>query len=265
MLSTIGGVAWRVRLGVLCAVVLGCALLAGAAPAHADSSSEPQVHVPILLYHYIRVNPSPSDSLGRQLSVTPDLFAQQMAWLAANGYHPTNLERVLLSLQGTTFLPDKPVVLTFDDGYDDLYTQVYPLLKRYAFPATAFIPNSLVNRPGYITWDQLREMQRSGLLFVGGHTVHHVDLTGLTFDRAADEVTRNKDDLEARLGQPVRYFAFPNGHSTAGLQALVRAAGYAGAVGTWSGPNLAVSERYNWPRTVVQGSDTLARFAGYVR
>jgi peptidoglycan/xylan/chitin deacetylase (PgdA/CDA1 family) len=157
------------------------------------------------------------------------------------------------------------VILTFDDGYADLYTAAYPVLKRHAFPATAFIPSSYPGRRGYVTWAQLREMVGSGLLFVGSHTVGHIDLTRVGRDQAATEIARSKAELEDKLGQPVQYLAYPNGHSTAALQALTRTSGYNGALGVWAGSSLTFSSRYNWPRITVQGTDSLARFAGYLR
>lgn len=250
--------------------LVAVALLVGilTMPAHAGPAprlAEMRLQVPILLYHYIRANPDPRDVAGRQLSVPPAEFARQMDWLAAHGYHPTTLERARLSLENASYLPAKPVILTFDDGYADLYTAAYPVLKRHAFPAMAFIPSSYPGRPGYVTWAQLREMAGSGLLFVGSHTVGHIDLTRVGRDQAATEIARSKAELEDRLGQPVQYLAYPNGHSTAALQALTRTSGYNGALGVWTGSSLTFSSRYNWPRITVQGTDSLTRFAGYLR
>jgi peptidoglycan/xylan/chitin deacetylase (PgdA/CDA1 family) len=250
----------------LVAVALAVVILT--LPAHAGPAARlaaMRLHVPILLYHYIRANPDPRDVAGRQLSVPPPEFARQMDWLAAHGYHPTTLERARLSLERASYLPDKPVILTFDDGYADLYTAAYPVLKRHDFPAMAFIPSSYPGRRGYVTWAQLREMTRSGLLFVGAHTVRHVDLTRVGRDQAATEIARSKAELEDQIGQPVQYLAFPNGHSTAAIQEMVRAGGYNGALGVWFGSSLTFSSRYNWPRITVQGTDSLARFAGYLR
>src|SRR5690349_4366491 len=88
----------------LLAVILTMPARAGAATRFAEM----RLHVPILLYHYIRANPDPRDLAGRQLSVPPAEFARQMDWLAAHGYHPTTLERARLSLENASYLPDKP-------------------------------------------------------------------------------------------------------------------------------------------------------------
>ena len=249
--------------GLLIALTLGMMPPSQAAAAP-DATVYAQVRVPILLYHYIRQNPYSWDWTGAQLSVTPGEFARQMDWLAAHNYHPTTLGRVLVYLAQGIPLPDNPIILTFDDGYSDLYTAAYPVLRRYMFPATAFVPSSYPGTPGYVTWAQLREMTRSGLLFVGAHGVTHRDLTTLALDQATYELTRSKAEIEDQLGQPVNLFAFPNGHSTGALQTRARNAGYAVALGTWRGASLTVTGAYNWPRISVLGTDSLARFTTYL-
>ncbi|MBO0686827.1 MAG: hypothetical protein J2P45_27075, partial [Candidatus Dormibacteraeota bacterium] len=84
---------------------------------------QPSVHVPILEYHYVRVNPNPADQLGFNLSVTPANFAAQMAWLAGHGYHPIDIRDLRAYFAGQVDLPAEPVVLSFDDGYSDFYTE----------------------------------------------------------------------------------------------------------------------------------------------
>src|SRR5262249_48520329 len=82
--------------------------------------SPPTVRVPILMYHYVRISPNPSDRLGFNLSVTPADFSRQMDWLAANGYHPIDFDDLRGYLLGREDLPSRPVILTFDDGYRDM-------------------------------------------------------------------------------------------------------------------------------------------------
>src|SRR5438105_5274459 len=99
----------------------------------------PTVRVPILMYHYIRVNPDPRDRVGYNLSVTPDDFRRQMDWLELNGYHPVTLEDLRGYLLGNGGLPSRPVVLTFDDGYRDLFSAAFPILLRHQFKAVAYV------------------------------------------------------------------------------------------------------------------------------
>src|SRR5581483_3240766 len=89
------------------------------------------IHVPILMYHYIRVNPNPADRLGFDLSVTPEDFNSQMDWLAGHGYHPIDFNDLRAYFAGQRPLPERPVIVTLDDGYRDLYTTAYPILRAH--------------------------------------------------------------------------------------------------------------------------------------
>src|SRR5207253_7977146 len=130
----------------------------------------------ILMYHYVRVNPRASDRLGADLSVTPAHFAAQMKWLAANGFHTVTLDDLTAAIVEGEPLPSRPVILTFDDGYEDFYTAAYPILEEYRFKATSFVITGKVGWGGYLTWDQMRKMQASGLVQFESHTVNHVQL-----------------------------------------------------------------------------------------
>jgi hypothetical protein len=105
----------------------------------------PSVRVPILMYHYIRVVQDPRDRLGFNLSVTPSDFSQQMDWLDQNGYHPIDLADLRGYLLGHGSLPAKPIVLTFDDGYRDMYTTAFPILRGHHFKAVSYVVSGFVN------------------------------------------------------------------------------------------------------------------------
>ena len=220
------------------------------------------VQVPILMYHYIRVPPDPAtDRLGWGLSTSPDDFRLQMDYLDDHGYHPVTLTDLRAYLNGTQSLPDRPVVLTFDDGYSDVYTAAYPLLKQHHFKAVAYIVSGFVGREGQnVMPDQVREMDANGIE-IGAHTVNHVDLTKAHGTDLWNEVKGSKDALEALVGHPVLDFCYPSGRQDAEVVQAVQAAGYQSATTTESGVVHSLGDRFTWSRVRVSGSESLGDFA----
>ncbi|MCZ7667599.1 MAG: polysaccharide deacetylase family protein [Chloroflexi bacterium] len=123
------------------------------------------LRVPILMYHYISVPPADADIYRQDLSVTPENFRQQMAYLAENGYTPIDLYQLSAAITAKTDLPDKPVILTFDDGYLDNYENAFPVLQEFGFPGTFFIITDYADQgaAGYANWEQLAEMAAAGM------------------------------------------------------------------------------------------------------
>ena len=220
-----------------------------------------QVQVPILMYHYIRVPPSyGGDRIGWGLSTSPDDFRQQMDYLDQHRYHPITLTELRAYLAGSRTLPDRPVVLTFDDGYLDLYTQAFPVLKHYHFKAVAYIVAGFLDRTTTnVTPAQVREMDTYGIE-IGAHTVSHVDLTraggSLNF-----EVAGSKAILESVVGHPVLDFCYPSGKYNDSVIQAVATAGFESATTTESGSLHALNSRFSWSRVRVSGSESLDDFA----
>lgn len=219
------------------------------------------VQVPILMYHYIRVPPDPSyDRMGWGLSTSPDDFRAQMAYLDEHGYHPVTLSHLRGYLEGSRSLPNRPVVLTFDDGYADFYLEAYPVLRQHRFKAVAYIVSGFVGRDGVnVTADQVREMDSHGIE-IGAHTQNHVDLTKSGPDSQWAEVKGSKDFLEALLGHPVLDFCYPSGRYNAAVIQTVQRAGYQSATTTESGTAHNFSGRYAWSRVRVSGGESLEDF-----
>jgi peptidoglycan/xylan/chitin deacetylase (PgdA/CDA1 family) len=218
------------------------------------------MRVPILMYHYIRNPPDyVQDRLGWGLSTSPDDFKTQMNYLAEHGYHPVTLTALRAYLREGQTLPDRPVVLTFDDGYADLYTEAFPVLRKHHFKAVAYIVSGFVGRTGTnVTADQVREMDRYGIE-IGAHTVDHVDLTkaggSLGF-----EVSGSKTALEAIVGHPVLDFCYPSGRFNPQVVQAVQAAGFESATTTESGAVHTINDRFTWSRVRVSGSESLDDF-----
>lgn len=217
------------------------------------------LRVPILTYHYIANNPNPKDIQRNALSVSPDKFEAQMAYLSQNGYTPITLDTLYGIFNGQASAPGKPVVLTFDDGYIDFYTNAFPILRRFNFHAVSFIPTGLMGGGYYMNWNQIREIASAGLVTFEGHTVNHMNLPSVSYATALRELQDSKNVLQANTGYPVNFIAYPNGSSNRWVQAAARKAGYVGGVGTWYGK--AGGPSLNMPRIKVSGFWSIKDFA----
>jgi peptidoglycan/xylan/chitin deacetylase (PgdA/CDA1 family) len=217
------------------------------------------VHVPILEYHYIRINPNPRDQLGFGLSVPPRYFRAQMDWLQARHYHPIDLADLRAYFAGQEDLPARPVVLTFDDGYEDFYAAAWPVLRAHGFKAVSYVVPGFLGRKNYMTPVQVAELDRVGVE-IGSHTVHHVDLTRLDPTTLQIELQASRGYLEQLLGHPVLDFCYPSGRFNAKVEAAVAAAGYQSATTELPGTALSWPGRLAWTRVRVPGGEPLPAF-----
>jgi peptidoglycan/xylan/chitin deacetylase (PgdA/CDA1 family) len=234
---------------------------AAAQPVVLSIPAGPHLVVPILYYHYIRaIVPTAQNLLSFNLSISPTLFAEQMALLHVEGAHPITLAMLMDALAGRHPLPDHPVVLTFDDGYADFATGVEPVMARYGFVATDYVVSGFLNRPRYMTAVQVQQMDADGMV-IGSHTVHHVDLAALPLTAAQTEIDNGKATLEKLLGHPVLDFAYPYGGFTPAVEQLVQQAGFREAVSTIGGDVQTLGGRFALHRTEIGGAPSLAAFA----
>lgn len=191
-------------------------------------TSEPvdSVRVPILTYHYIRTVTNPKDVLGVRLSVTPAVFEEQLKILRDEGYQSITLDDLSASWKGKYTMPKKPVILTFDDGYDDFYTNAYPLLQKYQVKATAYIVPNFLNKAHYMTSAQIIELSKSPLITIGAHTMNHIDLRTTNKKTSMQEILGSKMVLERLIGKTVNHFAYPSGKYTKYIVKAVKNAGF---------------------------------------
>lgn len=226
------------------------------------SQTMQQMRVPVLMYHYISVPPPGADAIRLDLSVTPQAFDEQMAFLASNGYHTVRVSDLVEHLFSGAPLPEKPIVLTFDDGYADTYAAAFPTLKKYGMTATFYVIAQFTEdqRPGYATWDQLREMAKAGME-IGSHSMDHSDLRGRSTAFLTDQIGRSKQIIESRLGIAVKTFSYPSGKYDAKTIAVLRANGYLGAVTEIQGLQQATNNIFKLRRVRIRGSYSLADFA----
>jgi peptidoglycan/xylan/chitin deacetylase (PgdA/CDA1 family) len=204
----------------------------------AVSPSQPYWQVPILMYHD-----------------TPGDFESQLQTLVAKGYHAIDPDQLYSAMTGDGQLPSKPVLITFDDGYANQMT-AFNLLRKYNMKATFYIINGgdasnwcigsgrqygLPTQPAggcgdqYLSWDQVRSLDQSGLITIASHTVDHLNLASLSPDQQRFEIEQGKAGLEAQIGHPVRHLAYPYGSYNATTIAIARDAGFLTAVSTVPG------------------------------
>ncbi|MBI2954364.1 MAG: polysaccharide deacetylase family protein [Chloroflexi bacterium] len=208
-----------------------------------------------------RVTDEASSSLA-EYSVSPQMFAEQMACLAARGYATISLSQVLEHLiQGKPVLP-RSVAITFDDGYLDTYSAAFPVLAHHNFTATVFIVADRVGGKAewdasceetpapLMTWAQIREMAAKGICFEA-HSCTHPDLTALSAPDAWLEIERPRRVIEEELGVKVRFFAYPHARSNEAVHQLVAQAGYLAAFGARWGPADCTNDVYAINRLLV--------------
>ncbi len=193
--------------------------------------------IPILMYHSISQSANPRFM---DLCVPPAMFTAQVDYLYQHGYTFLNVTQLIQALSGNLPLPERPVVLTFDDGFADFYEHALPTLFRYNLTATLYISTGFLGRTSLwlqheretdrpmLTWQQLGEINDCGIE-CGAHTHSHPKLDTLPPAVARSEITRSKDLLEQHLGQKIESFAYPFGYYTAYTRWLVKEAGFTSA------------------------------------
>lgn len=220
------------------------------------------MRVPMLMYHYVSTPPPGADIFRLDLSVTPQAFEEQMAYLASNGYQTVRVADVVAHLTKGAPLPEKPIALTFDDGYADTYESVFPILQKYRMTATFYVIAQFTEdrKAGYVTWEQLREMAAMGME-IGSHSMDHLDLRNRTTAFLNNQMAGSKRLIESRLGITVRTFSYPAGKYSARAHAVAQTSGYLGAVTEIQGIQQSNSDIFEMRRVRVRGSYSLTDYA----
>jgi peptidoglycan/xylan/chitin deacetylase (PgdA/CDA1 family) len=229
-----------------------------------DAQAEARrVRLPVLMYHYVEPWPLDSGKLRQGLTVWPDDFAAQMAYLHANHYVTVSLYDLIDALARGTPLPDKAVVITFDDGYRSVFDIVAPILQPYGFTATVFVITQLMDEgfPQYLTWAEAESLYALGWK-IEPHTKTHEQLAGR--DRAFQlyQMLGSAQTVEAHIGRPPRFMAYPSGEFDELTLELANEIHLWGAVTTGFGQMHRWSSRYQLQRVRVSGLGTLDEFVG---
>ncbi len=234
-------------------------------------STQPEIQkIPILMYHSISDHASLKF---KQFAVSPQSFDEQMAYLHQHKYTPITVSQFTeAQARGGVGLPERPIVLTFDDGFADFYTEALPILKRYNFAATLYVATGFVNETSHwlqhegeadrpmLSWEQLSEISASGIE-CGGHTHSHPQLDTLSEAEARTEIVQSKALLESHLGQPVSSFAYPFGYYTPAVRRQVQEAGYTSACAVKHAMSSQASDPFTLARLMVKADTSIDALA----
>jgi peptidoglycan/xylan/chitin deacetylase (PgdA/CDA1 family) len=207
-----------------------CLLLAAGLFSLASFAGDTQ-NIPILCYH--NFNPVKPGSM----NLTPERLEAQLKWIKDNGYTVIPLKEAVDYLQGRReSIPAKSVVITADDGWQSVYTYMYPLIKKYNVPVTLFIyPQTISEGKHAMTWAELKELQKTGLFDIQGHTYWHPNfkqerkkMSAVNYDKFVNrQLAHSKTVLEDKLGTKISFLAWPFGIYDKYLEQQAANAGYA--------------------------------------
>lgn len=224
-----------------------------------DSRSE--VSIPILMYHHIRNYNDPADQIGTNLSVSPESFKSQIDYIKDNGYTTITFGQMLDF--PAKKLPEKPVILTFDDGYLDGYDIAYEYLKDNGQVGVFYIISGFFGRSEFMTETEVKEISDAGME-IGSHSANHLDLTTLSISNVNKEVSLSKVTLEEVTGKTIISFCYPAGkHDDIVGKAIVEA-GYRIATTIKSGISSTSEEKILLSRLRINPSDSLITFASKI-
>jgi peptidoglycan/xylan/chitin deacetylase (PgdA/CDA1 family) len=225
----------------------------------------PRRHGTARVVYYHRI-----DDEQHRSCVAPAAFAEQMAFLKDEGFAILRLSAVRAHLDEKRPFPERSVIVTFDDGFADNYTQAFPVLCREAIPATIFLAAGFMDgddlpairdRSGIkpLRWSEVREMARHGVEF-GAHTISHRSLTALDDTELAQEIQGSRALIAEHGGVDSNTFCYPRGHFDERVKAAVRSAGFRLACTTMPGCVTADTHPFSLRRTFIARDDTLRDF-----
>lgn len=235
------------------------------------------VILPIFMYHHISSKPT-HNLLDFSLTVTPGEFNKELDWLQQQGYQSITMNELFSAFYYGKALPSKPMILTFDDGYADVYTYALPALLAHHDRGVFYIITGMIGGRN-MTWDQIKTMAHSGME-IADHTIHHISLDEYPYTTARttpqQELVDSKATLESELGTPIQFFCYPSGEpfhhgSQAARQRILQYLFEDGYVGATLDPSVTDSALqvaatpYQMPRIRVSGGENLANFIGILK
>ena len=204
--------------------------------------------IPILVYHYVEYVRDARDTIRHSLHIAPYVFENQVNTLKTAGYTFLTPKDINKILEDEIPLPKKSIILSFDDGYGDFYTDVFPLLKKYNVRAINYIISGFIDHPNYMTHQEVSEIAKSGIVELGCHTVHHPNLVKLSDSDAKSEIIGCHEDLLRDYAVNSVSFAYPYGAYNESLLPILKAAGFKNATTTKFGFEISEDNLYNIPR-----------------
>lgn len=216
----------------------------------------------ILMYHSVNHNEV-------FFTVSPDNFKKQIDYLNKKKYNVVSLVS-LADYLAKKDIPAKTIVLTFDDGYKDNYFNVFPLLKKYKFPATIFLSTGFIGKEKksagvllpMLNWEEIEEMHRSGLVDFQPHTINHLKLTKVSLNEAEREILESRDIVEKNLNKKCHFFAYPYGDCNEGIMEILSKSGFKGALALREGLISNNSDLLSLKRNSIDSSVGFSQFEG---
>ncbi|MBP2634408.1 MAG: polysaccharide deacetylase [Firmicutes bacterium] len=233
--------------------------------ANRDAEQGRSYFPPILMYHDIKVTPI------NGFDVAVKDFIKQLDWLAAEGYYSLSMEEFLDCVNTNRPIPEKAVLITFDDGYEGIYKYAAPELTKRKMHATFFIFKDGINLnlPGYpyITDKQLKELAANPLFAIQSHTMTHPDLSNSPKIKIQQEVSTSKNFIEAYTQKPCRIIAYPYGHYNQDVLQAVKEAEYEAAFAVADLGLMGYEAKYTIPRIymgTIMSENNMALFKKYI-
>lgn len=227
---------------------------------HKSKTPVSRLSVPILMYHHVGFISGSGSALDRSLTVSPHEFEEQILYLKQQGYQTVSLAAVYAALTTGGYLPNRAVVLTFDDGYKDVFENAVPILKKHGFMGTFAVSPALLEKEPYASWGEILRAYLEGMEIVS-HSMNHIDLTNQKYSEEdlITELQGSKLFLESRLATSVDFFVYPYGKYNARALKIVEQAGYKMALTTEFGTIVNKNSLLTTPRVRVHGQNGLEK------
>lgn len=207
----------------------------------------PCVSVPVLMYHHVENLDSAKEAGHASLTVSVEYFKKHLEYLSSKGYTTVTPTELINFFDNGVKLPTKPVMLTFDDGYADNGTEMYQAMRETNMKGTIFIPTGLMDNPGYLSWEKVREMNGSGLIYFGNHTWSHRNVGG-SLEVIQYEAKTADTQLVDRGLNSAKVFAYPYGIESGRAVNVLKDLGYKLAFTTVYGRTQCEKKRFDLPR-----------------
>ena len=186
--------------------------------------SKPAKGMPILLYHMVNDG-------GSSYAINPKNFDEQMKYLKEQGYETISLLEYAKARKGKVALPEKPIVISFDDGYLDNYTVAMPIMEKYNFKGTVFVVGNDIGKKGYLSYDDIRNLQKHNFE-LASHTSNHLPLAKLSAEEKKHEIEISKLFLDWKTDKTIFFLAYPNGSYDQECLDILKQTNYLGACTT---------------------------------
>jgi peptidoglycan/xylan/chitin deacetylase (PgdA/CDA1 family) len=221
-----------------------------------------RIQIPILMYHYVSPLPQDADNIRIDLTIEPDIFRSHMDYLKQEGYVSISLYEMHKALINGTSLPNKPIILTFDDGHIDHYTNVLPILQEFDFIGTFFVITGRTDAgdPNYMSWSQIHEMELAGMN-MESHTKSHFDLRERSYDYLVYEVLGSIESLAVHTGKEPHMFSYPSGRYDTNTLNILRTLPVWRAVTTQHGTLHTTDNNLELPRLRISGNMSVSGLA----